>query len=442
MNNLIVYLLKANLSLVVLYLLYQLFFSRNTFHLGNRIVLLLILFFSVIIPSLEFSFLTSNNTVMVVGEWIEEIDDFSLAWTSQEVLEPSASSFSPSYFIFLAYFIGLGIMFWRFFSQLKSVFKLKKTAVNFNPLENLYTIPKGQLPFTFFRSVFIPQKEYDESNRSYILKHEFAHANQLHTLDIILAELFCIAFWFNPFVFLLKRSLKSVHEYLADEAAAENTNDKVSYLQLLVQGVGNIPSNGISSNFYWLTIKKRINMITKNKTSRFVKFSYLFFIPIIALMVQSFSGISVGAGINLKSELVENNTVPQIKPIAEEDITKISSSFGMRMHPIHKVEKMHIGVDIVANTGTPVVATADGIVVKVEYKEKGKGYGRMVLVQHSDVYATRYTQLSEFKVKEGDKVNMGDAVGLVGSSGISTAPHLHYEVIKNGEHVDPELYFN
>ena len=275
---------------------------------------------------------------------------------------------------------------------------------------------------------------------NFILKHEHAHASQLHTLDNLLAELICIAFWFNPFVFLLKRSLKSVHEYLADEEAAYN-KEKVSYLQLLVKGVSYMPNNGISSNFYWLTIKKRINMITKNKTSRILRISYLLLIPVIAFTIQSFSDNSIVNSIIPSVVESTSNEVPRISPINKEHIKRISSGYGMRMHPIYKVEKMHKGVDIVAETGTPVVATANGVVVKIEFNEQGKGHGRLVLVKHSEEYASLYTQLSAFKVQVGDEVKLGDVVGLVGSSGISTAPHLHYEVHKNGEQVNPELYF-
>ena len=102
---------------------------------------------------------------------------------------------------------------------------------------------------------------------------------------------------------------------------------------------------------------------------------------------------------------------------------------------------MHNGIDIAAKEGTPVVATADGIVVQEEYKEKGKGYGRMILIRHNETYTTMYTQLSAFNAKVEQKVKKGDVIGYVGQSGISTGPHLHYEVWKNNKPVNPEDYF-
>ena len=117
---------------------------------------------------------------------------------------------------------------------------------------------------------------------------------------------------------------------------------------------------------------------------------------------------------------------------------KITSGFGMRIHPIFKEKKMHRGIDLKAKKGTPVYATADGIVEKAVTHNK---YGKMIVLMHDTTYQTLYSQLSVFEVKTGMKVKKGDLIGRVGSSGLSTAPHLHYEVLKNGKPENPEKYF-
>jgi len=129
---------------------------------------------------------------------------------------------------------------------------------------------------------------------------------------------------------------------------------------------------------------------------------------------------------------------PSISPIA--DYLKISSPFGKRMHPIHKVVKMHKGTDFPAPIGTPVLATSDGRIIKAE--TKSTGYGNNIVIEHDSVYQSKYAQLSEINVKVGQLVKKGDTIGKVGSSGASTAPHLHYEVIENGKHVDPENFLS
>ena len=132
-----------------------------------------------------------------------------------------------------------------------------------------------------------------------------------------------------------------------------------------------------------------------------------------------------------------NADPPSNNPLGKD--YEITSPFGMRMHPVFKEKKMHLGVDFRAPVGTPVYATSDGIIEKV--KIQSSGYGKHILIKHDDSFKSMYAQLSEIKVTLGQKVKKGDLIGLVGSSGTSTAPHLHYEVIKDGKKVDPEEYF-
>ncbi len=129
---------------------------------------------------------------------------------------------------------------------------------------------------------------------------------------------------------------------------------------------------------------------------------------------------------------------PTISPLKGE--FKITSGFGNRMHPIKKKPKMHKGVDFKAPMGTEVVATSDGIVEKVV--SNTSGYGKHIVIKHDEHFKTLYAQLSRMDVKKGDHVKKGQVIGAVGSSGFSTGPHLHYEVIKDGEHQNPELYLH
>ena len=129
---------------------------------------------------------------------------------------------------------------------------------------------------------------------------------------------------------------------------------------------------------------------------------------------------------------------PSISPITNGK-GLITSSFGWRLHPISKVKKMHKGCDFKAAIGTPIYATASGTIEIVAHHPKG--HGKFVKIKHDENYQTLYANLSEFNVKEGDVVTQGDIIGYSGNSGLSTAPHLHYEVYKDGKVVNPEDYF-
>ncbi len=131
-------------------------------------------------------------------------------------------------------------------------------------------------------------------------------------------------------------------------------------------------------------------------------------------------------------------SVPSIKPIREDKLNKkvqLLSGFGMRLHPIHKVRRMHKGIDFSAPKGTPIYASGDGKVVSVENKRTG--YGKNVRISHGYGYKTLYAHMSKIDVKVGEQVKKGQIIGLVGSTGTSTAPHLHYEVHYMGKAVNP-----
>jgi murein DD-endopeptidase MepM/ murein hydrolase activator NlpD len=113
--------------------------------------------------------------------------------------------------------------------------------------------------------------------------------------------------------------------------------------------------------------------------------------------------------------------------------------YRMRIHPIYKVKILHTGIDFAAVRGTPIYATGDGIVKTV--RGNLGGYGNEVEINHGYGYITKYAHMEKFAVKVGQKVKRGECIGYVGTTGSSTAPHLHYEVIKNGQKVDPIHYF-
>ena len=134
-------------------------------------------------------------------------------------------------------------------------------------------------------------------------------------------------------------------------------------------------------------------------------------------------------------------SMPSIKPVRSDKLARsirMLSGFGMRVHPIYKRRRMHTGIDFTAPTGTPVQATGDAVVVDV--KKLRTGYGTHVILDHGFGYETLYGHLSEVTVKKGQRVKRGEVVGLVGSTGASTGPHLHYEVINRKQKVDPIHY--
>jgi murein DD-endopeptidase MepM/ murein hydrolase activator NlpD len=131
--------------------------------------------------------------------------------------------------------------------------------------------------------------------------------------------------------------------------------------------------------------------------------------------------------------------IPAIQPVSNQDLERVASGFGYRIDPIYKVPKMHAGLDFTAPTGTPIYATADGVVKEANFNTGG--YGNHVVVNHGFGYETLYGHMVRIKARRGQRVKRGEIIGWVGNTGKSTGPHLHYEVIKNGIKVDPIYFF-
>jgi len=155
------------------------------------------------------------------------------------------------------------------------------------------------------------------------------------------------------------------------------------------------------------------------------------------LVVQSKSYDEVFKLAKDKEKLIAS--IPAIQPVDFHDLRRIGSLFGYRTDPFYKVSKFHEGIDFAAAVGTPIYATGDGIVSVAAYNSGG--YGNEIEINHGFSYETKYAHLSKIKVKVGQRVKRGEIIGLMGNTGKSTAPHLHYEVHKAGIPVNPIYFF-
>ncbi|WP_166387631.1 MULTISPECIES: M23 family metallopeptidase [unclassified Polaribacter] len=131
-------------------------------------------------------------------------------------------------------------------------------------------------------------------------------------------------------------------------------------------------------------------------------------------------------------------SIPAIQPVKKEDLTRMASGYGLRMHPILKYRKMHKGMDFTARVGTPVYATANGKVIRAQ---RSSSYGNVVYIEHGYGYETIYAHMKKIVIEKGKNVKRGDLIGYVGNTGLSAGPHLHYEVHKNGRAVNPISFY-
>ncbi len=155
------------------------------------------------------------------------------------------------------------------------------------------------------------------------------------------------------------------------------------------------------------------------------------------LVVQSKSLDEIAALAKEKEKLLAS--IPAIQPVKNEDLRRIASGYGWRSDPFTKVKKFHYGMDFSAPRGTPVYATGDGVIARAD--NRATGFGNHIEIDHGFGYRTLYAHLYKYNVKVGEHVKRGDLIGFVGSTGRSQGTHLHYEVFKDGEHINPINFY-
>jgi len=228
----------------------------------------------------------------------------------------------------------------------------------------------------------------------------------------------------------------------------ELLNKKLKQSQEVLGQIEDRDNNIYRSYFELEPISEDVRKAEFGGVNRYAKFSDWKYADIVSevsknidvlnkqLVIQSKSLDEIVISAKEKDKMLSH--LPAIQPIANKDMTRLASGFGMRMHPILKIGKMHAGTDFAAHTGTPIYATGDG---KVKLAGRSGGYGNVVIINHGYGYETLYGHMSKTKAKTGQNVKRGDIIGYVGSTGLSTGPHLHYEIHKDGKPIDPISYF-
>ena len=155
------------------------------------------------------------------------------------------------------------------------------------------------------------------------------------------------------------------------------------------------------------------------------------------IVVQSKSLDEITILASEKEKLLE--AIPAIQPVRNEDLTRMASGYGYRTDPFTKARKFHWGMDFTSPRGTPVFASGNGVVLRAD--NTAAGYGNHIVIDHGFGYESLYAHLFKYNVRVGQKVKRGDLIGFVGSTGRSEAPHLHYEIFKDGERINPINFY-
>lgn len=438
MSNPLIYLIQVTFVFSLLYIVFRLCLSRLTFHTVNRYLLLSLIPVSFLFPLVNGLFPSISQVIIDVPLYEGIIFNELVNPDNQELYIPN-STINYWSFLTVLYYLGVGFSFLRLLINIRKLIRVKQKSTVY--LKKGYKLVVSNSPqiFSFFNWIFIPKEKKD--NYDYIiLEHEKAHIKLKHSIDVVLTEFYITLFWFNPFVYFFRNSLKSIHEFQADNSVISKKIKPSDYLQQLLQNLEINKPNTMSSYFNYPILKRRINMITKTKSTQFTKLRYLLILPICALFLLAF--VKPNAEeiplVNTIDVLEINNSIPSLFPVKNKSKADITSLFGIkREHPKSKKATVHGGIDIRAEIGTPIIATADGTISKATLEGD---WGNLIVITHTNEYETWYAHLNGFNVKENQTVKKGEIIGYVGNTGLSTGPHLHYEVKHKGERVDPIDY--
>ena len=327
----LLYLVEINIITIFLYGFYRLLFTNDTFFSWRRFMLLNTYLIALLVPFADFS-----NWIRIHEATQNMASTYAETVLSEAPSPPSkATVLSWNTILLWIYMGGVCMFLLRFVIQLIGIYRLaKKTEVSTIKGIKVHIIEKNESPFSFFRWIFVNPEVRYESQLQEILIHEQCHVEQKHSIDVVLAELFTIVCWFNPFAWLLKREIRLNLEYLADLYVVQVGCDQKSYQYHLLGMTYHKNVSTILNNFNDLLLKKRIKMMNRRRSRLIVKAKYTLLIPVTAtlLVVKNIESVAHSLVSNkiVSNEVIVSvntkaNNVLQKKPIFTSKISKESN---------------------------------------------------------------------------------------------------------------------
>lgn len=326
------FLLKSSIILLVFYVGYWFLLRKGTHFKYNRVFLLAGLVLSLLLPFLNFQ-MSGNNA----SELFVTLDSINIS--ANGYLVDSKKEFVLLNFLQFFYFSIVLILFFKVFIQLYLLLKMfVQSETEIIGKTKVVITDKNNAIFSFFHLVFANRESRNSIDFNAILRHEHVHINQKHSVDILLAEVLTIVLWFNPFIWLYKKSIKENHEYLADEGVVNNDYSANHYQKLLFEHSTGLHLN-LANNFNQSLTFKRLNMMKKIKSSKLAKYKVLIMAPVLILMIF-FVACSKD-----KESLVESDNPHETEELvvvaySETAKGKTNNKSGDDMYPRHLAYKI------------------------------------------------------------------------------------------------------
>ncbi len=314
MSGIEVFVFKSVVVLSLLYISYWLLLRNGTNYSWNRFFLLTSLVAAIVLPFISISIQPASETYSYL---LEPISVSAI----MPVLGQQVGSISLS-ILSIIYISGAVFFLLKFLSKLARLYYLytRFPKSKFNGFTAVL-LDEDHAPFTFFNILFISSNDYQNGADDEIIVHEKAHRDLYHSFDVILLEIMTIIQWFNPLIWLMRNSLKSEHEYMADQKVLLKGYDKVRYQKLLFEKSLGISALNLTNNFNYSLLKKRLKMMTKNKSGILTKVKYLLSVPAV-FMVFGFISLNISANAQEEPVYVEVDVMAKYKDGGQEGLLK------------------------------------------------------------------------------------------------------------------------
>jgi bla regulator protein BlaR1 len=410
MPDILIYLLKVNIALLLFCLGYYLVLRRLTFYTLNRVYLITAILFSSLYPLIDLSGIMQRHEKLV--EPIQLIV-ITLNTKATQLAEPVAQTNYWQWLVWL-FWTGVGIMATRLAIQFISLWKIYRRS----KFANLYNfkvrvINEEANPFSFWQSIYINPKQHDDDELRSIIAHEQVHVNQWHTLDILLAELSLVFYWFNPGVWLMKKAVAENLEFITDRQILKQGIDAKSYQYSLLYASFNTSPNAIVNHFNISTIKKRIMMMNSKKSSAFSLTRYGFIAPAVLVLLLVFG--------TTKAEFVKKQ-LKRVNQITNAAIGNIKVDTALHVAPTtlalsHEAIKPLASkkMNIISNKDSIKLQRTDAIKVKLQLGKIAGADSVIYVIDGKEVTKAEVDKLNPNFIESVHILKDAEALKLFGS---------------------------
>lgn len=419
MPTIIQYLLKLTVSAAVIYAFYYLVLRRLTFYNLNRWYLSGYTLLCFVIPFINITQIASKADEKIPAlnyiPVVQNINNYMLP--AMNDIEHHSFSIWDAILPMLA--IGSVILLVKLAVQMISFMHMKRNARLISDKDSaIYHVDGQIMPFSFGRSIYLNKNMHSDKELGEIIMHEYVHVKQLHSADILIAELFCVVNWFNPFAWFIRHSIRQNLEFIADDNVVRSGINKKDYQYHLLKVVG-IPQYRIANQFNFSSLKKRIIMMNRAKSAKIHLLKFMFILPLLAVTLMAF-----------RSEIA--NTVNKIttKPAVAKAINLMSQSTATQQSDALK--KDAIVTDKNEDAKTPDTTGEMSMNVTAYFKGEVLSTQKIsgtyiIIIRDHDRFDT-YSNLISVNVKKGDKITKGQLLGTVDFDTITGIPKLKYSM--------------